>query len=328
MRRLALLLILVAILFPPAARNMPKASAAPRQPKVAFGAYVAPRYGEGLKTALQKFEKAIGRRLAAVRVYYKWDTPFPNTYAHWLKRTNHTIVMSVKAKRRDGSIVKWAQIANARKGSTLYHRIVLWAQGIKRFGDKVYFAFNHEPEARASDAMGTAKEFKAAWRRIVTVFQRHGVRNARYLWTMTDYSFQASDDRKASRWYPGDRYVHAIGGDAYNWYHCRSTGGGWESLADNLRAMRRFGKRHPNEILALPEWGSVEDWSTSGRKANWLGNARRLLKRHRWHQFKMILYFHSKDQTYDKCQWWANTTTSSLYAFRKMANDRYYKRRV
>src|SRR5574341_791468 len=105
MRRLATLLILVAILFPPAAR-MPKASAA-TTPKIAFGAYVAPRSGETLKTALQHFEKSVGRKLAAVRVYYKWDSTFPNAYAYWLRRTAHTLVMSVKAKRKNGTYVSW-----------------------------------------------------------------------------------------------------------------------------------------------------------------------------------------------------------------------------
>ena len=40
--------------------------------------------------------------------------------------------------------------------------------------------------------MGRPSDFVAAWRRLVGIYRAAGVRNARYVWTMTGGSFTAS----------------------------------------------------------------------------------------------------------------------------------------
>ena len=78
-----------------------------------------------------------------------------------------------------------------------------WANRIKAYEVPVYFTFNHEPEAAASDAFGTDQEFIAAWRKIITLFRDQNVTNATYLWIMTGWSFVVARPRtpcSAERW--------------------------------------------------------------------------------------------------------------------------------
>jgi len=326
MRRRPARLLILAILFPlvVSTYEAPPSRAAAARAKMVFGAYVQPRSGETLPEAIRRFERQIDEKLAAVRVYFKWDSKFPSPLARWLKHTDRTMFMSVKSMRENGSIIKWADIANARRGSKIYRRIRHWGRAIKRYHKTVYFTFNHEPEVPFSDSMGSSRAFRRAWRKVITVFRRVGVHNARYLLIMGAWAFQASDGHAIRHWYPGNRYVHAVGADPYNWHKCRGNER-WRSLAETIERFRRWGRRHRKEKLFLPEWGSVEDWSSPGRKERWFEDARALFKRDRWSQFKGILYFNADDQTFEKCNWYADTSSSSLQAFRAMVNDQFYR---
>lgn len=300
----------------------PSAGAAAVVPHVLFGSNAT-----GGKTAVERIESQIGRRLAAVRVYMNWDSTFPNTYTDWLKSTGHAIYLSVKSRRSNGTIVKWANIAAATPGTPLYGDMVRWAGGLKSFGDHIYFIFNHEPEAKSSDPMGTASEFIAAWRKIVNVFRNQGATNVDFVWTMTDYAFEATDGRAAGNWYPGDSYVDQIGSDVYNWYQCRwDNKEAWKALATKLEPMRLFGLAHPSEDLVLPEWGSVEDWATGGRKRSWFDAAATLFQQSGWEQFRAVLYFNSADQSYSKCVWRYDTTSSALNGFTAMGGIAWFRK--
>jgi len=286
---------------------------------VKFGAHVQPKSGEDLTQAMKRFQNKVGHRLSASRVYYKWNSEFPSDHARWLKHTNRRIYMSVKAQRTNGTFIPWEQIGNAQRGDPLYRQMVRWAVRIKHFGARVHLIFNHEPEADNSDNGGPG-QFRAAWRKFHTVFKRKGVHNVRWLFTMTDWAYEArSGPQRVSLWYPGGRYIDELGTTAYNWHSC-SIPQPWEQLGDSLEGFRRFGRRHPGKELVLTEWGSVEDWSSPGRKANWIDNARELFKRHAFRQFDAILYFQARVT----CTWYADTTDSAMNAFRRMAGSSFY----
>jgi hypothetical protein len=156
------------------------AGAGPNDPTVLFGARPEPGTQQGT-TAL---EGKIGRRLAAVRVYYNWDSPFPDTDVNWFNANGYTLLLSVKSERRNHTFVQWRDIANAQPGSTLYNDIVRWASRVKALGNRVYFTFNHEPET-ALNTSGNGADFIAAWRKVVTVFRQQGVANADYLYVLS-----------------------------------------------------------------------------------------------------------------------------------------------
>ena len=110
---------------------------------------------------MQALEGQIGRPLAGVRVFDLWDSPFPDPYTTWLRYSGHTVFLSVRSKRVNDSVILWRDIANAQPGSTLYNQIVGWPNNVKAFGAPMYFMFNPEPEAAASDSMGTAQDSRA-----------------------------------------------------------------------------------------------------------------------------------------------------------------------
>jgi len=185
-KRVLLLAVLVLSLAVASAGLAAPAGAGPNDPTVLFGARPEP----GTQQGTTSLEGKIGRRLATVRVYYNWDSPFPDTDVNWFNANGYTMLLSVKSERRNHSFVQWRDIAGAQPGSTIYNDIVRWAGRVKALGNRVYFTFNHEPETSLNSS-GTGADFIAAWRKVVTVFRAQGVTNSDYLWLMTAYRFKA-----------------------------------------------------------------------------------------------------------------------------------------
>ncbi|MCW2947972.1 MAG: hypothetical protein JWR24_4689 [Actinoallomurus sp.] len=266
----------------------------------------------------QERERETGHHLTGVRVFRRWDQPLIDADQRWAQKTGHTVFLSVKSRRADGSAVGWRDLANAPAGSRLAQDMVRQAAEIKRFGSLVYIAFNHEPDARASRSLGGPADFVAAWRRLVSTYRAAGVTNARYVWTMTDWAF----GRGAYAYYPGDAYVDDIAADVYNWYTCRGRAGTWKSLAELIEPQRRFGLRHPQEGLMLLEWGSVEDPARPGRKAQWITDATRLFAGTAYRQYRAILHWddrHTGLMAGTSCDFDYRTSPSALAAWRAMA---------
>ena len=318
-KRVLLLGVLVLSLAVTAAGLATPAGAGPNDPTVLFGARPEPGTQQGTTT----LEGKIGRRLAAIRVYYNWDSPFPDTDVTWFRNNGYALLLSVKSERRNHTFVQWRDIADAQPGSALHNDIVTWANRIKSLGTHVYFTFNHEPETSLNSS-GQGADFIAAWRRVVTVFRGQGVTNADYLWIMTAYSFKARDRRRAVDWYPGEAYIDYMGADAYNWYNCRpGTSNPWNSLEQLLNPMRLFAQGRTIKGLMVPEWASTEDSAQPGRKAQWFADARALFKKPGWEGFKAVLYY-NKSSKYPNCRWFVDSSQASLTAFSAMANDVYY----
>jgi hypothetical protein len=291
---------------------------------VVFGAYVQDFAGGSLVDAQRRFERMIGKKLRATRVYLKWDSSFPNHHVRWLKRENRTIVLSVRAMREDGSIVSWRSIADAAEGSEPYATIVSWARRIRAFDKHVYLIFNHEPEAHFNDSLGSSSDFIDAWRKIVSVFEQEGTSNVSWTWTMTDWAFETTDERAADNWYPGDDVVDVIGADAYNFSDCMTAGLPWSSLRSDLVPIRAWARAHPGKPIVLPEWGTTSDPQDVGRKASWIRAARRLLKKPAWRRIKMVLYFQTIDPSAPACELPVTVADGSARALGAMAADPYF----
>jgi Glycosyl hydrolase family 26 len=310
------------------AAMMGGAAASPASASMMLGAHVDTPPGMTQVQAIKRFENRIGHRLPALRMFYQWDSTFPNSDALWAKHTNHRLFISFKAKTESsGGYIKWRNIAHARRGSRIYQNIVRWANGIKRFRAHVLFSFQPEPEAWSGNPNGGPAGFRAAWRRVWQIFHRKHVRNITYVWTMTDWAFSATDQRAAVNWWPGGKYVDAIGADTYNWWTCRGRQEGWQSLASRIEPLRRFGLKHPTKGIYLPEFGSVEDRNAPGRKAHWFEDIESNLKAPKYRQFKGILYFDEKSTDDGICDWRVDTSASSLRAFSHLAGDSFYRSR-
>ncbi|CAN5438085.1 hypothetical protein BH23ACT7_BH23ACT7_03900 [soil metagenome] len=323
--RMFAVLLVVAVIAPTApAAAQPQASPHRSQPPggVMIGAAIQPRPGGTEQEAVVSLESAIGRRLAAVRVWRTWDGNFPSRYDRWLRDGGRAVFLAVKPVRANGRPIPWRQLANAPAGSTLHREMVAWAQRVRSHGAKVYLTFHHEPEVTAPHGYGTSADFVAAWRRFVGTFRAQGVTNVEWVWNMVDSSFSDSSWRNAALWYPGDAWVDAIGGDGYNWDGCNRRGAAtrWRSFDEIFLGLRLFGMAHPTKPLVIPELGSVEDPGRPGRKAAWLADAQAAIAAPRWSQLRAVLYFDRADTAPPKhCRWQVRTSDSSLRAFRALA---------
>lgn len=275
---------------------------------------------------VETHERTLGTKLHGLRVYKNWDDTLFTSSQTWARDTGHTLFVSISSQRNSGAGIRWADIAAAQPGSPLYNDMQRQAQQIKAFRDEVYIAFNHEPEAESSWYGGPA-QFVAAWRKLISIYRAAGVTNAKYVLTLTAWGFERNDGKNARFYYPGDSFVDYIAADGYNWYRCRSTTGQWRQLSSIIEAQRRFGMQHPDKGLMLWEFGSTEDASQPGRKAQWLHNAEALFKQPAYAQYKTVLTWEGRlytQRSSGRCDFDYNSSTSARDAWKAMGTDPYY----
>jgi hypothetical protein len=313
--------LVVAITLAGAAATTSAADETTPQP-LAFGAYAQRRAGQSERAAVEALEAQIGRSLEVVRVFETWEQQFPDSYHTWLRDSGHSIILSIKPRRSNGSTVSWSSIANATPGSPVDLEIRSWARRIKNYGVPLQVTLHHEPE---SGNNGLASDYIAAWRHWVDVFREEGVTNADFMWILTSYAFRVSpsDRRYAPEWYPGDAWVDAIAADAYNWYSCRDgINTAWKSLEQLIEPVRAFGALHPDKSLWLAEYASAQDPARPDRRGEWIDDVRELFKQPGWEQFDGILYFNTDGR--GDCVWFTDGDAGTLERFRAMAQDPFY----
>ena len=303
---------------------------------VSFGAYAAPVDGLTNQTAIEKLEQQLGTTLPIVRTFGKWDGAIgeDKKFHRWIRDGDRQMMVSVKPQRSNGQEVRWNAIANANPGSKIYDEMIALADGVKDFDDTVILGFHHEPEHKKNLGFGTSSEYRAAFRKLHDVFEQQGVRNVRFAWIMTAWSFEVGDirpnDRRiADKWYPGDDVVDYISVQEYNWATCRDNNDTWESLEDGLEPFMRFARKHPSKQLILAEFGTPE--GANGQKADWFDDARSLFKSGEYRdRFAAMLYFHHDDAPNGNpdCNWWLDSSTSSLNAARRLVNDNFYQAEI
>jgi hypothetical protein len=212
----------------------------------------------------------------------------------------------------------WSSVANVGSGSALYSDIVRWAQTLKTRGTPVLFAYHHEPETSSSQRYGTAAQFIAAYRKVVTIFRQQGATNVTFVWQMTEWAFRTNpgDRRYAAKWYPGDAYVDNVGADAYNWYDCGPGHGRWVELSTMGEPVVAFARAH-GKTASLPEFGVDPD----ARRAQWLANAHDYLVSRR-NVITAAFYFQHPptNPSSSDCNW-PLRTNAEYTAFGRMARD-------
>jgi hypothetical protein len=155
-------------------------------------------------------ETAVGRTLAIDRTYVPW------TFTGWAKRiapdaaagrlpelawsaAPATTAAAIASGSQDG-VMRAAALALKATGTDVL--LVPWYEFDQPVGGKRY--------------IGTPAQVVAAWRRMFRIFQAVGATNVHLAWTPMAYDFGPHANVDATRFYPGDRYVHWIGADAYN----------------------------------------------------------------------------------------------------------------
>lgn len=204
----------------------------------------------------------------------------------------------------------------------MYRDIVRWARAIRANGHHTFVSFDHEPNTKGRVVLGSAADFIAAWRKVVSVFRANSVRNVEWVWTVTAFSFHlpTSDRRAAVHWYPGDDWVDDVGPDGFNWYGCGPSSDDvptWRRLRDVMQGGLEFARRHSKHVV-LPEFGTTVDPQDPTRKPAWIRDA------HRWlvanaADFRAVFYFNVRSSS-GTCQMLISGRRE-ITAFHALAQD-------
>lgn len=267
-----------------------------------------------------RVQAATGVALPVVRVFARWDTPFPTADQQALLDAGRIVHLSVRPRTDGGRSISWADIA---AGGTVGEELDRWAQAIgvaaeraAANGGRLYVTFNHEPEATDSDGHGTTADYRAAWRAFVArVRAAPGGAEARTVLVLNRGTFASG---QAEAWWPGDDVVDVVGVDAYNWFDCQAAPGAparpWVAPADLLAPALTFARAHARP-LAVPEIASTEDPTDPSAKAAWiLDLARTLADPAVGPDVEYAAWFPGHDAAWPRCRWAWDSTPASAQA--------------
>ncbi|MEM7341620.1 MAG: hypothetical protein AAF467_23435 [Actinomycetota bacterium] len=265
--------------------------------------------------ALAGLEADIAATVGVVRVFTRWNTPFPTADHQRLLDEGRTLHLSVRPRTDDGTVIAWRALADAEPGSDVYERLVEWVDAVAPLGEQVYFTMNHEPETSDSAANGDAADFVAAWRRTVEVLRERGGTDTRTVLVLGRSAYASGE---IDEWYPGDDVVDVIGVDPYNWYDCQGTDRPWLMPDELLAPALAFAAEH-GKPLAVPEIASSEDWANPQRKADWIDAlADTLATPLVAEQVEFVAWFSVIDRSWPGCAWPYDSSTESADAFARL----------
>jgi beta-mannanase len=201
----------------------------------------------------------------------------------------------------------WSQVASGGQDANIKR----WANALK--GHNVMVSFSHEPMSKHNAHWGTASSFIAAWKHVVTVFNKQGATSVTWVWNVTSDSFRVSPSswQYGAKWYPGDSWVDYVAGEAYNHVNCGQKN---MSFADKIKGIFAFANQHHKKFVTA-EFASN---AFSGRPA-WISAAQQYMAAHR-SQFAGAFYYNPTSgpgTTRTSCHWHLNTS-ADFSAFRKL----------
>lgn len=265
--------------------------------------------------AIQEFEDLIGRKLDMTRHYIIWDRDLVNEPIIQSAEGGRIPFIAWQAKRVDGSLVRWKDIANGVEDPL----IVRQARLLRGLDHEVYFAFNHEPE---NDPAGSPREFRAAFDHIRRVFEDNGVRRIHYVATLMRGTYQGARGGP-HLWMP--RGADLIGADGYNRGAC-NPGVGWESFESIFSAAHAFAQKI-GKPMALEEWGCVEAGDCGGitgvSKADWIREAGNTLRS--WPEVAAVVYTNARADYLGKAvDYRVDTSPTALEEYRWLGRRPYF----
>jgi len=252
-----------------------------------LGAYVS--YGRdwngtgGALAAVQRFEQAIGRRVAIDNHFYGWSQPFPTRLEARDVAAGQIPMITWKAPQLEA-------ILDGSQDSLILAR----ARAVKRFGSPLFIRWAWEMNGGWAKWAGVnnqtpgrhdgAQRYVLAWRHVHDLFAQVDATNVSWVWAPNARSVPATSWNSIASYYPGNAYVDWVGFSAYNWGRTRPWSR-WSSFGRLVSAMyAHWSRRKP---LMVAETSSV---GSAAEKARWLTGAARALE-HRFPRLKAVVLF-------------------------------------
>jgi len=307
-RLLAIISLLVAMLAVPASASA----------RSALGIHTPGEPFAGTTHKIDGLERSLGRTISIVSWFQSWgyDRWSANVQARQFGavRRSHRRPLLTWEPWRAGDGPWQPNFSLARiAGGAFDGYIASWARGLRKVRGRVYLRPMHEMNGNWYPWGGTVNNnspalFKAAWRRMVTIFRRERARNVRFVWSPVTEDWPRTRENRFERYYPGRRYVHVLGVDGYNWGAGRPEFGGWRTFRKTFsRPYKRLKRLGPQPIW-IPEVGSS---AIGGDKARWIRGMFRSAKR-----MKRLRAITWMDTVFDGQDWGVNYPAGTASAFR------------
>jgi mannan endo-1,4-beta-mannosidase len=177
---------------------------------------------------IMNFARAVGLQPRIVLYYSGWGDPFQIRFAEEI--TAHHGIPFVQMMPKGLSM---SALASGKYDQYLDS----YARSVRAYGQPVILSF--APEANGwwyNWAYGHTEpaQWVAAWRHVVTLFERQGATNVTWLWTINR---GGGPTGPVKDWWPGARYVNWVGIDGY-YFHKGDTFDGL--YGPTIRAIRRL----------------------------------------------------------------------------------------
>jgi hypothetical protein len=273
-----------------------------------IGAYVQPvAYTQSADiAAYQSFQSQIGRRLAIVHSYLRWQVPFP-TY-------------SQQAILDQGSILllSWAGADTHAINRGVYDSwIRRQALAMKATHRRIFLEWRWEmnrPDLLPQ--IHSPRDYIRAWDHLRSIFASEHVKNVAWVWCPSAGGFGLSIGyRPAPPFYPGDKEVDWLCGDAY------PKSFPLTSFAQLEQPFLAWASHHRKPIM-IGETGVPRAVSPQAR-AQWLRAAARIVRSNP--QIKAFVYFVGDPKGHVLTgEYGLDPGTVPMLAFRAIARQRYF----
>jgi hypothetical protein len=255
----------------------------------------------GRIAAVDTLEKDLGRRLAIVNTYRRFDQMVGTSSDREFLAQGATLMIS------------WATGDNRSIVDGEHDRLIRQqAQAVKKFGAPVLLRMRWEmdrPNLRAT--MWSGADYVAAWKHVRDIFRQEGATNVSWVWCPTAEGFIRGD---AADFYPGDDQVDWTCVDVY-------AGAEFAPIGQLMGPFLQWAAQHPKPII-IGEFGVARAWG-SMRRAAWLIDAKRTFKANT--QIKAIAYFESDPAgNTPNQQFQLSGDKPAFSAFAAMTRDKYF----
>jgi hypothetical protein len=286
-----------------------------------WGSYPGQLAGE-----VEAREQVYGRQVDVLHRYHDWNDVWPTSAEQGYAAQGRFLYVNWESRIFGGTTMCWADIAGGAHDAVIDTQ----AQRLAAFGQRLFVGFLHEPEDNVGPCqpgavndpfadMGSAEEFKAAYRHIV---ERVRPIAPNVVWV---YGGMGFDPAFSWSFYPGDDVIDWVAWDPYNWANCAGRNAGWRSFQQTAQAMYDYldavGNTKPRMI---GEFGSHED-PALGSKEQWFRDLPAVL-RTAMPKVKAVLYFDRPDTRFpdDPCHWIVDSSPQAQAGFAAAGADPYF----
>jgi len=204
-----------------------------------------------------------------------------------------------------------------------------WAQAAKRHGGRVLVRWAHEVNGaffpwgiKNTLCDDTVSDYKAAWRRIVSIFRNVGASNVKFVWTVAR-SVCSGGCNPYKSFYPGKKWVDYVGFSNFNWGVTQNK---WTPMVQTVGTVMKFFTTFTRKPVIIAENATntkaPPSAPDSATKPNWIKAGYPAVYK-KYPQIKAIVYLNVDLSKIGHPDWSLNTPGWSASVGRSEAHQAY-----